>query len=155
MTWDHSFEARWERYKSVEFISREGRRRRPVSLFEECRSVCEYAEAFLEWAEGELADALRDPDVVTINQAKLQLQDKYFSWLEVLPKRDHRQRTTTRPGHICVVHVYEEVYHLLRNAELSLTPPPLYIPPPPPPPPAPPQIAGIFIGEQGDVDQKG
>lgn len=108
---------------------------------------CSYAVRFSEWAE-ELCDFADDPSVVSVNQAKVQLIDKYFEWYRYVAK-SHRYRIGAR-GHTCIFQVFESSYERLKVIELSLTPPLLFVPlePPPPLPPPPPQpIAAIFLGE--------
>lgn len=82
--------------------------------------------------------------LVSVNQKKLQLLDKYFEYRNFVSKshRDYRGN-----HHICLWHVFEEYYNKLKVIELSITPPMLYIPLPPPPPLPPPQIGGIIFGE--------
>jgi ribosome-associated toxin RatA of RatAB toxin-antitoxin module len=99
------------------------------SLFEGVEGLCDYAEAFLEWAEEVVADATTDSNLVAVNQAKVRLIDKYFEWRATVPKT-HRNRVNDS-GHACIFHVFEKTYQVLRATELSLRPPPLYIPEPP------------------------
>jgi len=105
---------------------------------------CIFAQEFRKCTE-ELCQVIEDPDIVSINQAKIRLQDKYFEWRRVVPK-SHKYRVS-QVGHKCIFHVYARAYYLLRIAEISLMPPMLFEPPPPPPPPPAPQIAGLFLGE--------
>lgn len=139
-----SFEQIWERAHEFQFST------------EDDVPLCPFAQQFVEWAR-ELSSKVRaKPDLVTINQAKILLIDKYFEWRGIVPK-SHRNRIGPG-GHQCIFHVFEMTYQGLRAIELSLTPPMLFIPPPPPaptpyippPPPPPPQIAGVFIGELDD-----
>ena len=126
-----SFESIWSQFNDFEFsINKDDK--------------CIFAIEFWKWAE-DLCEVIKDPDLVTINQAKVQLQDKYFEWRSIVPK-SHRNKVS-QVGHNCIFHVYETAYFLLRAAEVSLMPPMLFVPSPPPPPPPPPQIAGIFLGE--------
>lgn len=126
-----SFETIWSKFEDFEFSEME-------------QNCCDYAAEFSEWAD-ELCSVIDDPDVVAVNQAKVLLMDKYFEWRSIVPK-NHRNKTSP-VGHLCIFHVFEKAYILLKVAELSLTPPMLFLPPPPPPPPPPPQIAGIYLGE--------
>ena len=119
---------------------------------EEKRPICVYAQKFAEFAEPLCADAVQNASLVTVNQAKLLLLDKYWEWYRVVPMR-HRSLNGPNSRHTCIFGVFEAAYNRLKLIELALTPPmlfipePLPLPPPPPPPPPPPQIAGIFIGE--------
>jgi hypothetical protein len=117
---------------------------------EEKQNYCIYARKFSEWSEELCVGALSGPSLVSINQAKVLLLDKYMEWGNSVPKK---HRTYTAGGHTCIFHTFIMAYNRLRVVELSLTPPMLFIPPPPlppPPPPPPPQIAGVFIGELED-----
>ena len=114
-----------------------------VDDFEVPREVfewCPYARKFAEWAAS-LIETSKEPEVVSVNQAKILLIDKYFEWRSFVPK-NHRNHVGSG-GHRCIYHVFEQAYERLKVLELSLTPPMLFLPPPPPPPP---QIAGIFLG---------
>jgi hypothetical protein len=137
MAHDHWFDERWERYTNIEFLKRER---------EEEDGYCGYARKFSEWVETLPSLVAHKPDILAINQDKVQLLDKYFEWRSYVPK-SHRNRTGSKAGHTCIYHVFSETYNTLKVAELSLTPPLLFLPEPPPPPPPSPQIAGIFLGE--------
>jgi hypothetical protein len=117
---------------------------------EEGPNLCVYAHKFNTWAQELCVGATNDPSIVSINQAKVLLVDKYMEWRSFVPKR---HRTYTGHAHICIFHVFEITYDRLKVVELSLSPPMLFLPSPPvppPPPPPPPQIAGVFIGEIED-----
>jgi hypothetical protein len=130
------FDTIWGRFADLEFKA-------PTAL----PSHCPYAQTFSEWVEELLGD-LAPPSIVTVNQAKVQLLDKFFEWRKFVPKS--HERHLGRVGHVCIYQVFVQAYERLKVIELALTPPMLFIPPPPPPPPLPPpppQIAGIFLGE--------
>ncbi len=119
----------------------------------ERQTYCVYAIRFNTWAEELCVGATTNPSIVSINQAKVLLLDKYMQWRSFVPKR---HRAYTGSAHTCIFHVFEIAYDRLKVVELSLTPPMLFLPvpppqepppPPPPPPPPTPQIAGVFIGE--------
>jgi hypothetical protein len=121
----------------------------PMTAEEEQPSLCRFSVPFQQWAETLITPVLQRPTHVGINQAKILLLDKYFEWRNVAP-RAHRDKVNTA-GHTCLWHVFEAAYNRLKEAELSLTPPMLFVPPPPPalPPPTQPsrpQITGIFLG---------
>lgn len=120
---------------------------------EEGPLYCVYARKFSLWAEELCVGVINNPTgatVVSINQSKVLLVDKYMEWRSFVPKR-HRLYTGNQ--HVCIFHVFETAYDRLKVVELSLTPPMLFLPAPPPQPlapppsPPPPQIAGVFIGE--------
>lgn len=122
----------------------------PAQPGQEQPNLCDYALKFSQWAEELCAGATQHPTIVGINQAKIQLIDKYFEWRTFAPKRHRSYMFTGANSHVCLWHVFEAAYDRLKLLELSLTPPMLFVPAPPPPlppPPPPPQIAGIFIGE--------
>ena len=116
-----------------------------VGLFDEVlpeqSRFCPYAQRFSEWTNGLLTSVSQETTVVSVNQAKLLLQDKWHDWRTVSPKL-HRNHLTNR-GHICIFQVYEQAYHQLRVLELSLTPPLLFLPPAPKP-----QLPRLFLGEE-------
>jgi len=105
---------------------------------------CPYARKFSEWAAS-LIETSTQPELVSVNQAKILLIDKYFEYRSYVP-RSHRTRIGAI-GHHCIYQVFELAYEKLKRLELSLTPPMLFIPPPPLPPTPIPQIAGIFLGD--------
>jgi hypothetical protein len=60
-------------------------------------------------------------------------------------------------GHRCIFQVFEDAYEKIRFVELDLTPPTIFLqnePPPVPPLMRPPNIAGIFLGEDLDKDDE-
>ncbi len=123
----------------------------PGATEEERPILCRFAVAFQPWAETLVRPILQQPTLVGINQAKILLLDKYFEWRNIAPK-GHRDKVSGA-GHTCLWHVFEAAYTRLKEAELSLTPPMLFVPAPPPMLPASTapstqQIAGIFLGEQ-------
>lgn len=123
----------------------------PMAAEEEIAPLCRFAAAFQPWAETLIRPLLQQPTLIGINQAKILLLDKYFEWRNIAP-RGHRDKVTVA-GHTCLWHVFEAAYTRLREVELSLTPPMLFVPAPPPAlptptPPSPPQIAEIFLGEK-------
>jgi hypothetical protein len=111
-------------------------------LVEDGPDFCPYARKFYEWTNGLLSSVSQEHDVVSVNQAKLLLQDKWQEWRSEAPRR-HSNHFSNR-GHYCLFHVYERAYHQLRVIELSLTPPLLFLPPPEPPLP---QLPTIYFGE--------
>jgi hypothetical protein len=114
---------------------------------------CSFAEKYYQLLEGICQRAVQSTDLVTINQAKILLLDKFNEWRNFAP-RSHQGITNT---HICIFEVFMDQYQHLREAEIQLTPPPLYVPAPPLPPtevkvPEQPQLAGLFLGEKLDED---
>ncbi|MFC2065194.1 hypothetical protein ACFLXB_08890 [Chloroflexota bacterium] len=135
MSFEDRFENIWRQVSDLE-------------LPEPTENKCFYAHGFTEWVE-QLYSTLSEPTVVTINQAKVLLLDKYFEWHRYVPM-EHRMRLGFR-GHICIFQVFEAAYDHLKVIELSLTPPLLFLPsyeeviaPPQP------RLAGIFLGESTD-----
>jgi hypothetical protein len=109
-------------------------------------NACVHSQQFLTWAEQLCADY--SGSVVKLNQAKVLLVDKFFEWRTYVPK-SHRNLIGDR-GHFCIFHVFELTYRKLRLAEISLTPPMLFLPSPPSPPATlkePPAVMGITLGE--------
>lgn len=104
--------------------------------------LCEFAQAFQEWGESALNLHLHS-SLIEVARAKVYLVDKYFEWFSIVPKK-HRYHLSPR-GHTCIFHVFIRFYRRLKVLELSQTRNLLVEPPPPP---LPPQIAGIFIGEE-------
>lgn len=142
MARDHWFDDRWDQYTNAEFLKREQ---------EEDNDHCSYARKFSEWIATLPTITTRRPDIITINQDMVQLLNKFFEWYAYVPK-SHREKAGRRCGHTCIFQVFVDAYHTLKVAELSLTPPLLFLPkePPPPPPASPPHIAGIFLGNLDD-----
>jgi len=126
-----SFETLWHRHDDFQFGEPEP-------------NLCPYAQRFSTWAEELLTGLAGERNVVSVNQSKVLLLDKYFEWRSAVPK-SHRYHLGRANGHVCIFHVFETAYERLKVLELSLTPPLLFLPAPPPPPP---QIAGIFIGQE-------
>lgn len=119
----------WRRFDDFEF-------------FDEPEEVCRYAQAFADWAS-QVLDLGHEANLVLVNQGKVLLVDKYFEYFSIVPKR-HRYHFSPR-GHVCIFQVFIEFYQRLKERELALSPPLLFLPKPSSPPP---QIAGIFIGEE-------
>ena len=99
-------------------------------------NICTFAQKFSEWAD-DLCRAGEEPTVVSITKAKVQLLDKYYEWRSFVPK-NHKDRLGNR-GHICIYQVFVQTYQRLRDVELSLTPPVLFVPPQS-------ESGGTFIG---------
>lgn len=89
---------------------------------------CPFAERYYSWAEPIMRNALTYATHVSINQALVQITKKYREWRNVVPKA-HKNRIGEQ-GHICIFHVWDECCRALEAAELSLTPPQLYLPEP-------------------------
>lgn len=117
---------------------------------------CLPAQRFAAWAEEICKQAVESKSLVSIAQTKVLLVDKLFEWRSCVP-RSHRNRIGEQ-GHFCIWHVFEAAYLKLRIAELSLTPPMLFLPPPPPPPPA--KIVKVYkvdgfpIGEMEEDEEE-
>ena len=113
-------------------------------------NYCEHARRFKESADALVADAVRDPTEITLNQSMLLLTKTYWDFYESVPKvcKNH---IGTRNGHICLFQVYRETWEKLRALELTNVSRPRVFEPSPPP--TPPQIAGVFIGEELEEDE--
>ncbi len=127
MDFDANFDYLWRQISDIE-------------IPEEQPNHCLFAQGFSQWVDQLLLD-IKQPTIMRVNQAKVQLIDKFFDWYRYVP-RNHRLRQGTR-GHTCIFQVFEIGYQRLKVVELALTPPLLFLPPVPPPP----RIAGIFLGE--------
>lgn len=84
---------------------------------------CRHAEEFALWAD-ELLERTDMSNQISVNQAKVQLLDKYFDFFALVPK-SHRYCVGTR-SHICIFHVFKLVGDLLQAAELKLHKPELF-----------------------------
>lgn len=117
-------------------------------------NICIYAQQLDEWASA-LCKSVEDQSrhhapgaLVAVNQAKLLLTDKYFDYRSSVPQM-HRDRI--HRGHRCILVVFTEAYQRIRIAELSLTPPMLFLPEP-----APPVVkvvkekGGVYLDEEDD-----
>jgi hypothetical protein len=135
MTKDARFEALWEKAREFNFA-------------EILPQQCVYARKFSEWAGQLCVKAAQEADIVSVNQAKVLLLDKYFEWRNAVPK-SHRNRLGDN-GHSCIFQAFGEAYERLKVVELSLTPPMLFLPSPSQSAPPPAQIAGVFIGRRED-----
>lgn len=114
-------------------------------------TICIFALRFQAWVD-KLFASINQSNIVSVNQAKILLTDKFFDWQRFVPQA-HRQRMGIH-GHTCVFQVFEIAYEKLRFVELGLTPPMIFIPQPPPPPPKEPPIVGkLFLGDDLDNDQ--
>ncbi len=131
MEFEDSFEGLWRQIRDME-------------LPEEKPRICIFAQGFSLWLDQLFLD-IKEPSIVSVNQAKVQLIDKFFEWFRYVP-RSHQLRHGVR-GHTCIFQVFEAGYRRLKVVELNLTPPMLFLPPNPPMIPPPPRIAGIFLGE--------
>jgi len=86
---------------------------------------CEYARAFAQWAVEMVHSYVHDGEPLRLAQAKILLVDKYFEFHSYAPK-SHKDRTSEK-GHICLYHVFVEVYRKIRMKELTLAPPKIFI----------------------------
>lgn len=94
------------------------------SLFEEAQpQYCAYSLQYRTWAMELVGSTLAEQDHIRIAQAKVMLLDKYYQWRAAIPRRHARR-------HLCVLDVLDEAYQTLKAAELSITPPQLYLPEP-------------------------
>lgn len=113
--------------------------------------LCDGAKEFSAWVDDWLFPKIvtGEPDVVTINQAKIVLTDHYRTFRNKA-KKSCRQHCSDR-GHFCLYHVWDRAYERLKALELRVAKPVISKPPKPkkPPPPKPDpraQIGGIILG---------
>jgi len=114
---------------------------------------CIFARDFATSLEEICGPLLKTRTLISLNQAKVLLLDKYFEWRAYVPK-SHRSRMA-ETGHTCIFYVFEEAYRQIKLAELALAPPRLYEPPqlpmilPPEPPqiPPPPTFSDMAVDE--------
>ena len=139
MDFDERFLSNWNRIQDLEIPE------------ESEDTICIYALKYQDWTK-ELLKVLDEPEIVSINQSKILLTDKYFEWKRIVPQ-SHRQRLGIH-GHTCIYQIFEYAFEKLQIVELSLTPPMIFIPVIHPPQPKPPNIAGLFIGEGSDLDDE-
>ena len=93
---------------------------------------CGYAREFYTWLN-ETVFSETEPNLVSVNQAKIILLDKYLEWRSFVPKT-HQERINGK-GHICIYHVFIRTCERLKVIELRISKPMLFIPSPPQIPP--------------------
>lgn len=120
----------------------------PVDVIE----FCEFARSFMGWGD-QLFNDKKEYTLISINQAKIHLIDKFFEWYWYLP-RSHRIRLNPK-RHICIFQVLVTLYQRLKVIELAITPPLMFVPPEPPPMKILPRptLGAIFLGEDTDNDE--
>lgn len=138
---DTVFTQRWHRHDTL-----------TLSTDQSKEKLCSYALQFEEWLRQICKDDLSHIDIVSLNQIKVRVADRYMELRNFVPK-SHRNHVGEQ-GHFCIFHVYEQMYQKIRSVELMLIPPMLFVPSPAPPPPPPPQIAGITFGELVDEEDE-
>jgi hypothetical protein len=104
--------------------------------------LCPDAQKLKEFANKECAEVLQDPSHILLNQTRLKVLHRFLELYCSAPKH-HRGISKS---HICLVTTLIDTMLTLRECELTIAPPQLYIPPPPVPP-SQPQIMGVFMGE--------
>lgn len=86
---------------------------------------CVYARTFAEWFARDVLEPLRaKPDAVKVNQAKITLQDKWYSYRQTVPKQ-HRDTLGSRT-HVCLLAIYLDCLARLHQIDL-ITAPPEYV----------------------------
>ncbi len=96
-------------------------------------NYCAYAQVFQRWADGMLEEYVRaNPTPIRLAQAKVLLIDRFFEWRASVPK-SHRNRIGEN-GHVCLFQVFDQVFQQIKLAQLTVTPPLLFLPPSPPQP---------------------
>jgi hypothetical protein len=94
-------------------------------IVEAAPAPCSYAAAFMEWAEALVTSAVATHDLVSVTEAKLLLQERYWQYYSVVPKR-HREMVSSRGNHLCLFAVYQSSFDALQAETLSLKPPVYY-----------------------------
>src|SRR5687768_8135942 len=102
MAIDSGFAKKWEQYTNFEFVSEEQRK---------FSNYCAPAQQFAQWAENLVVDVGDSLSLLAIQQAKVQLLDKYFEWRAYVPK-SHRDRLGAS-GHYCIFQVFASAYDTL------------------------------------------
>lgn len=136
MASDSDFESIWNTYTTFA---------KPEKL----SNRCTLAKKFYKWALPLVGEALENPTTISINQTKLQLINRLMAFRAVA-SRAHRFNMNPTSNHICLWHVFEQLFEQLEIAELELTPPQFFVPmqtPTLPPPPPTPSYDGILLGE--------
>lgn len=83
---------------------------------------CVYARNFDEWARREVLGPLASgADAVKINQAKITIQDRWYSYRQAVP-REHRDHLGSAK-HICLYTVYLEALARIHQISLVAAPP--------------------------------
>jgi len=125
---------------------------------EDKKAPCPIAAEFMKKVEETLLSPLANGSTRgRLAQAKYMLQEEYHTWRKSVPL--HHRRSCAGNYH-CLADVYEAAYDRMHLLELSLRPTMNLIldyeerttpvPLPPPAPSQPPQIAGIYIGEDDE-----
>jgi hypothetical protein len=141
--------------------------------------LCLLAQKLKDFTDKVCTEAIQNPSHVLLNQTKIKVLDLYFTLYLSAPVqhrtvgvthniRKSNNTSSNRNGpangpkansgskstrHVCLFEVFIDAVNALRECELTLSPPQLYLPTPPPPPlpPAPPrELPGVFLGELED-----
>jgi hypothetical protein len=110
--------------------------------------LCPYAQSLHDFTTKLCEEVMKNPSHVLINQNRLMILHRFLELYSSAPK----QHRGIWKGHACLASVFMDAMLTLRDCELTLSPPQLYIPPPAQPiVVSQPQIAGVFIGELEDA----
>lgn len=114
------------------------------------QQLCPSARTFADWCDTLVSASITKGDLIALNQAKLQLLDRYILWRVNVQVR-HQVFPRPNASHVCIFAVFESAYHRLQEAVLGLDPSPLVYPPSPVPPPPPSprytEVNGIVVAE--------
>jgi hypothetical protein len=89
---------------------------------------CPPARTFRLWCTEMLERYVRQkPDTLRLSQAKVLLVDRFFEFMSCAPK-SHRDKTSGK-GHVCLYQVFMETLTEIRMAQLSLSPPEVFVVP--------------------------
>lgn len=115
--------------------------------------LCPYAVEFAAWCETLLAET-NPTDDISINTNLLALQDAYWSWFELAPKKHRYHYLDPRNGKKCLFVVYYQTFVKLRKLAIAITKPRLK-PPKPPQPSMTDQFLGLGedLGPAFNVDE--
>lgn len=118
MSSDDELRALWDRARSFKFVSLPEEQSEP-------QGFCRYAKEFADWVEAELLANKEGMTERAINEAKLDLFDKY--WEINFRMRKHHVPIYSAADHLCVYHVFERTSEeLIDLHRYSVKRPPLY-----------------------------
>lgn len=120
------------------------------------RGPCPFAVAFQAWIDALFERQLAGADLITLNQLKVHVQDRFFRFRSRVP-REHQHEDGREPDHWCLFAVFEKAIEELHRRELELAPPPLVPLPAPlsPPPPPRARFDGLLVGDLDDSEFDG
>lgn len=115
----------------------EGRRKRSAP--------CTHATAFIEWTDDRFGHLGITSSAAELNQVRLELLDKYFDWLQIVPML-HRTTVPTEDAHVCILEVFQASYFYLTDLGLRSK----FHESVPPPSPVRKPISAMILKARGD-----